>query len=387
LPKKLAIITTHPIQYNAPLFEILNSRGYIELKVFYTWGQSKSGILFDPGFNMSFQWDIPLTQGYDHEFIENISLKPGTKSFFGIINKNLIRRIDDYKPDAILIYGWSFFSHLRVILHFYGKIKILFRGDSTLLNDPPKFTLRKVARRILLKWIYAHINHALYVGSANKDYYLKHGIRTHQLHFAPHAIDNIRFIGDKLSLDKYAMDWRESLGYTNHDIVLLFAGKLEYIKAPDVLIKQFICNTDKRLKLIIAGNGHMEEKLKTMASNNYSIKFIDFQNQKMMPLLYRVADIYVLPSRSETWGLAVNEAMACGRPVIVSDKVGSHLDLIIQGVTGFVFNSSRPEELIAIMNQIQSREALNAMGLLAKKKVLEFNYDKICTSVEKIVSE
>ena len=119
--KKLAIITTHPIQYNAPLFQLLNERGNIDLKVFYTWGQSQKGIVYDPGFNKAFQWDIPLINGYNHEFIINLSTKPGTKSFFGIVNKGLIQRVKEYDPDALLIYGWSFYSHLKLLFHFAGN--------------------------------------------------------------------------------------------------------------------------------------------------------------------------------------------------------------------------------------------------------------------------
>ena len=86
---RLAIITTHPIQYNAPLFSLLNKRGKIHVKVFYTWGQSEKADLYDPGFGIERKWDIPLVEAYDHEFIENISRYPGTDHFMGIVNPGL----------------------------------------------------------------------------------------------------------------------------------------------------------------------------------------------------------------------------------------------------------------------------------------------------------
>jgi hypothetical protein len=74
---------------------------------------------------------------------------------------------------------------------FQGKVPVLFRGDSTLLNEQPG--VRKKVRRIFLRWVYKHIDHALYVGTNNKQYFLTHGLKEHQLHYVPHAIDNERF--------------------------------------------------------------------------------------------------------------------------------------------------------------------------------------------------
>ncbi|HTH31330.1 MAG TPA: hypothetical protein VL946_08255, partial [Lacibacter sp.] len=71
--KKLAIVTSHPIQYNAPLFRLLAERGKIDVKVFYTWGQTEQGFVYDPDFKRAFKWDIPLLEGYEKEFVENIS--------------------------------------------------------------------------------------------------------------------------------------------------------------------------------------------------------------------------------------------------------------------------------------------------------------------------
>ena len=111
--KRLAIVTTHPIQYYAPLFKMLHKRGLINIKVFYTWSQSQQGAKYDPGFGKSIEWDIPLLEGYDYTFVNNISSKPGTHHFSGIINPSLNAEIEQWNPNAILIIGWSFKSHLR----------------------------------------------------------------------------------------------------------------------------------------------------------------------------------------------------------------------------------------------------------------------------------
>jgi hypothetical protein len=102
--KRLAIITTHPIQYNAPLFRLLTERNQITIKVFYTWGKTVLQNKFDPGFGKIIEWDIPLLKGYDYEFLENTADDKGSHRFRGIINPDIINRIDDFRPDAILVF-------------------------------------------------------------------------------------------------------------------------------------------------------------------------------------------------------------------------------------------------------------------------------------------
>src|ERR1700743_166628 len=100
--RKLAIITTHPIQYYAPVFKLLQQRGQIAIKVFYTWG-GQSVQKHDPGFNKAIQWDIPLLEGYDYKWVENTSTQPGSSHFKGIINPGLIDEVKEWQPDAILV--------------------------------------------------------------------------------------------------------------------------------------------------------------------------------------------------------------------------------------------------------------------------------------------
>lgn len=322
--KKLAIITSHPIQYNAPLFRLLTERGNIQLKVFYTWGQTEQGFVYDPDFKQAFKWDIPLLDGYEKEFVENVSTNPGAGHFNGIKNKDLVERIDRYNPDTLLVYGWSFHSHLQVLRHYKGKKKILFRGDSNLLDEKPGFSLKKAARRIFLTWVYRHVDLVLYTGEANRQYYLRYGLKDQQMVYAPHAVENERFFDEDGTKEQQAAAWRAELGLSDHAFVFLFAGKLEPKKDPGLLIDAFMQLTDPDARLLIAGNGMLEQELKTKAAADQRIIFLGFKNQQQMPMLYRLADVFVLPSKGpgETWGLSVNEAMACGRRVIVSDKCG-----------------------------------------------------------------
>lgn len=387
--KKLAIITTHPIQYNAPLFKLLTERQKISVKVFYTWGQSKEGPVYDPTFKMSFNWDIPLLEGYDFEFVNNESRNPGSHHFWGIQNKLLLVKVEEYKPDAVLVFGWSFFSHLKLIRHFKNKTPVLFRGDSTLIDEKAGFSLRKLARRLFLIWVYSHIDKALYTGKANKRYFEAHGVRGKKLIHAPHAVDNDRFRANDEELNRLAMDWRQQLGIPETAIVLLFAGKLEQKKNPLLLLDRFRKIDSHELYLLFAGNGEQEARLRELAGQNPRIKFIGFQNQTQMPLTYRLADIFVLPSGGpgETWGLAINEAMACGLPVLVSDACGGAYDLIEQGVNGIIVKKNNGDELENAIRLLvnKGKQGLKKMGAQSSIYVEDFSFPILAEKIEQAV--
>jgi glycosyltransferase involved in cell wall biosynthesis len=382
--KRLAIITTHPIQYNAPWFRLLAERKNCELNVFYTWSQTKDAVK-DRTFGKEITWDIPLLEGYTYKFVENVSKKPGSHHFLGIDCPTLISEIKKYQPDAILFFGWNFKSHLLAMYHFKGKVPVWFRGDSTLLDELPNFKTK--LRRIVLKMVYSCVNKAFYVGEASKAYFLKHNLNNNQLVYAPHAIDNDRFMDNEVKqYEVKAKQWRQELGINDDDIVVVFAGKFESKKQPDLLIRTIIKANKNRtipLKLLMVGNGPLEHHLNELAKDDENIQFLPFQNQTKMPLIYRLGDVLCLPSRGpgETWGLAVNEAMASGKPAIVSSKVGCTKDLIKDHDNGYIFSFDAISELRALLESLTISE-LKRLGLQAEKDIQGYNFETIVKAIE-----
>jgi glycosyltransferase involved in cell wall biosynthesis len=387
--KKVAIISTHPIQYNAPLFRLLTDRKNVTVKVFYTWGQAQKKV-FDPGFGKEREWDIPLLEGYDYEFIENTSTQPGSHHFKGIVNPGLIKKIEAYNPDALLIFGWSFESHLKAMRYFKGRKQIIFRGDSNLLDELHGFSLKKIIRQIFLTWIYRYIDIALYTGTANKNYYLKYGLKATQLVFAPHAIDNKRFMEAITANEDVVEQKRKEMGIAADAIVFIFAGKFEPKKNPQLLIDAFAKLKDEKAAILLVGDGILEVTLKTNVLNlpahiRSRIHFLPFQNQKNMPNIYCMGNVFCLPSQGpgETWGLAVNEAMACSKPLLVSDKCGCSVDLVINGVNGFIVASNDSDDLHNKMNAIiENKERLTDMGKESLKFIQQWSYEKVCAAIE-----
>ncbi|MBN8704494.1 MAG: glycosyltransferase family 4 protein [Bacteroidetes bacterium] len=382
MKKKLAIVTTHPIQYYAPLFRQLGSDDELKIKVFYTWPQAQIK-KFDPGFGKVMEWDIPLLDGYEFEFIENSAKDPGTHHFKGIKNLALIPSLSSWNPDFILIFGWSFESHFETIKYFHKKIPVWFRGDSHLLDPISK--IKKIVRWLWLHWVYSHIDTAFYVGKENLRYFKWCGLKDNQLIWAPHAIDNQRFSDLTGTFGENALMWRHQLGIHDTDMVFLYAGKFEQKKGISDLLTAFCSASDKNMKLIIAGSGELESELKANVKDNEQVIWLPVQNQTQMPVLYRMASCFVYPSRGpgETWGLAVNEAMASGRMCIVSDKVGCAADLITNGETGFIFETGNINQLTDLINNISANPALSEkMGKNALKKIQAYSFKQIKHAVK-----
>jgi glycosyltransferase involved in cell wall biosynthesis len=373
---KLAIVNTHPVQYYAPMFKLLAAQDELSVHVFYTWNPAAS-LNYDPDFGKAIVWDIPLLEGYGYTFVENTASNPGSSHFKGVVNPDLIKQIEAWGAQLVLVFGWSFHSHLQAIRYFKGKIPVLFRGDSHLLDEKP--LIQRWVRRILLQWIYRHIDCALYVGKNNKQYFKVHGLKEEQLIFVPHAIDNTRFWVNAQEMDRQALAWRASLCISEDSIVFLFAGKLEPKKDPLLLLQAFIALNNAACHLIFIGNGVLEMELKTKASSYTHVHFIDFQNQSMMPIAYRLGNIFVLPSKGpgETWGLAVNEAMACRLPILVSNKVGCAEDLVEEDTNGYIFTAGDAPHLLSKMRQLLTKgDALKRMGECSLSKITQWSYER-----------
>jgi glycosyltransferase involved in cell wall biosynthesis len=230
---------------------------------------------------------------------------------------------------------------------------------------------------------------ALYVGTHNREYFRKHGLADSQLRWAPHSVENERFSDRDGALQREANEWRQQLHIAANARVILFAGKLEPKKAPDLLLECFLERQRKDEHLVIAGAGPLEQRLVERAEGNSRIHFLGFQNQSRMPLVYRLGDIYVLPSRGpgETWGLAVNEAMASARPVIVSSRVGCAPDLVGDGKTGAVFSSDDRADLdLALSRLLDSHDLRVSLGLAATHRIARWTLTEQATAIETAVA-
>jgi glycosyltransferase involved in cell wall biosynthesis len=364
---RLAIVTTHPIQYYAPVFRAIAASGLLDVRVFYTYSQAAHDGVYDSGFGAGVRWDVPLLEGYEYQFVNNVAARPGLDHFGGLNTPTLAAEIAAWDPNAVLVYTWNSRSHLRVLRYFKGRIPVLFRGDSTLLDRRPWW--RALLRRVFLTWVYSHVDAAISVGTCNREYFAWCGVSPDRIGFAPHSVDTARFAAESTAHEQLAARWRRELGIAVGAVVILYAGKLQPKKNPHLLLDAFGA-LDEASHLVFVGNGELEHDLKAKAKSNNRVHFMPFQNQSVMPAVYRLGDVFVLPSQGpeETWGLALNEAMASGRPVIASTKAGGARDLIHEDRDGWIFESGDGAALADLLHKAvaRGRVGLHAMGITAQ---------------------
>ena len=368
---RFAIVCSHPIQYYAPWFRDISGQTNLITKVFYLWDSSGST---DPGFGREITWDIPLFEGYEYEFVPNISKHPGSDQFWGLNNPSLGRALRNYGAEVILLIGFAYASYVQLLLmSSFRRQGVILTGDSHRLAD--RNGTRQVLRDALKKFLFSRCSAVLYVGTANHEYFSYFGVPEERLFRAPHAVDNDRFMAEtnKTSRDR----WRVELGIPESAPVVLFVGKFVPQKCPLQLVRAFKAAEINHAYLVLVGDGPLERDIRDEVGGASNVKVLPFQNQSELPLIYSTADLLVLPSYGphETWGLVVNEAMAAGVGVIVSSHVGCGPDLVRSN--GLIFEAGDDAALTnALRSALSDEKKLREWGAASKEIVKGYSFEE-----------
>jgi glycosyltransferase involved in cell wall biosynthesis len=347
---RLAVIASHPIQYHAPLFRELARR--LDLTVFYA-HRATSADQALAGFGIGFDWDIDLLSGYEHVFLSNCASRPGLDRFGGCDTPEISTRLAKGHFNAVLVLGWHLKTYLQA--SFAAKrlrLPLLARGDSHLVTPRP--TIKRAAKAIIYPAFLRLFDAALYVGERSRAYWMHYRYPEQRLFFSPHCVDTEWFAARATEAARLAL--RARLGLADETKVALFAGKLLPFKRALDLVHAAarLRARGHQVAVLAAGTGPLEgEMIAAARKMGVSLHLLGFRNQTEMPAAYAAADILVLPSDGcETWGLVANEALACGRPVVLSDAVGSAPDLAADNTAGRVFPVGDIAALATMLEEI-----------------------------------
>jgi glycosyltransferase involved in cell wall biosynthesis len=373
---RLAIVASHPIQYQAPLFRALAQR--VELDVFFA-HRASARDQADAGYGVAFEWDVDLLSGYRHTFLANVSRHAGIDRFSGCDTPEIGARIADGRFDAVLVMGWYLKSMWQAgIAAKRRRLPLLVRGDSQL--GTPRSPIKALAKRIAYPPVLRAFDAALYVGQRSREYYEYYGYPAERLFFSPHCVDTVWF-AERASADAGGK-LRARLAIAADETVVLFAGRLVAFKRPQDVVAACaeLSRRGRRVTLLVAGAGPLEEEIKRQAATEgVALHMLGFQNQSDMPAVYAAADVLALPSTGrETWGLVANEALACGTPVAVSGAVGCAVDLAGDGTAGRIFPLGDPARLADLL------EALIAdppPPVAIARKSAEYGVDAACHGI------
>lgn len=380
MPYKLGILLTHPVQYYSPWF--IHLADIFDLEVFYACRQSPKG-QSEAGFGVEFEWDINLLEGYKYRWLENVSKNPGTNSFFGCDTPGLYKIIQKEKFDAFMIIGWNYKSALQAVIACKKNgIPVFMRGDSHLKSN--RSLLKKTVKYLPYRILLPRVNH-LYVGKLNREYLVHYGVPDKKLFFVPHCVDNDYFYNKSRQCIRMGknLELRNKFNIPEEAVTILFVGKLIDKKRPYDLIEAYGSIVKKHpginIHILIVGDGPLKSKMEERSRNiNDKIHFAGFINQSELPCYYSASDLIILPSEGETWGLVVNEAMSCGLPAMVSDRVGCAPDLIDSKKTGFIFEKGNTDSLknsiLDFYHTIQKNESMYKENI--RQKISEFSITK-----------
>jgi len=329
----LAVFETHPIQYHAPVWRAVARLG-VPLHVCYGGNFSLKGY-YDREFGKEFAWESDLLEGYECTLLPEVhTVWP--KDYETVSSEGIGKWLDFSKPTAVIASGYAHpFDRAVLIKTISRKIPLFYRGEA---NDSSRkrSVFKTFVRRMILRQLYLRVDSCLYIGEEARSHYLKYGMPSDRLLFSPYCVDTSPFNLNEEARLKFRGETRKAFCIKDNDTVILFSGKLSHRKGVDLLVRAAHKLSRSDLVLLFVGDGDLMDSLKRITGPT-RIVFAGFQNQSQLSRFYHAADLLALPSRhSETWGLVVNEAMHHGLPVVVSDTVGSRLDLIEIGRTGEV---------------------------------------------------
>lgn len=367
---RVGVFVTHPVQYHVPIWQVLAATYGIELKVHYFSDQSVRGAV-DPGFGVPVVWDTPLLSGYEYQFMTRCPDLSRPWSI-GLPNAKEVLRAEGY--DWVLIHGYTHrFERQIVSAANRLGIKVMIRGEFA--DHGVRGRFRRALRDAYLRWFYSKVSAFCYIGSNAKRHLLHRGIAADKLFFSPYSVATDLFERQRLQFARASS--RESLGLQDDAFVLLFSGKLIPRKCPLLLLEALRKVRDRaHIALIIVGDGPQRESVMTQGRSLLGNRFLfaGFVNQSQVGRYMAAADAFVLPSAYETWGLVVNEAMQFQLPVIASDTVGCHFDLIVEGETGFTFPCGSATALANRIDYVvDHRDQAKKMGQSARQRVLGYS--------------
>jgi len=269
---------------------------------------------------------------------------------------------------------------------------ILFGTDAHELAPLDKRRWKVPVKRRVWPWLFGLADVVIVPSSGAVRLMRSLGIPENRIVLTPYTVDNDWWARQAERADGQAV--RRKWSVPPDAVVFLFCGKLQPWKRPADLLRAFAKANVPDGYVVYVGEGSLRGALEAEARKlclSERVRFHGFANQSELAALYCAADLLVLPSEYEPFGVVVNEAMLCGCPAAVSDRVGAGADLVRNGENGYVFPCGDLEALARILREAaQDRARLRSHGAVARERMRTWspreNIEALVQAVAKAVS-
>jgi glycosyltransferase involved in cell wall biosynthesis len=370
-PTRVAIVASHVIQYQDPFFRLLAADPGIDLTVLYL-SNAGARTYRDADMGTTLQWDVELLTGYRHLFLRNL-VNDSNRGWTRHINPGIVPALLRGHFDMVIfMLGWGSISALLGILTCrIAGIPFFLYGDSSF--PPAEDSVRRRVRARLLRFLFRNTTGFMVSGVLNAAYYRHYGADDRHFFLLPWAVDNERFENASRFAPGERERMRASLGIQPEQIVFVFSAKLVARKDPMSLLRAYELMPGRdRAVILFLGDGVLREQLEAYAREHglAGAIFNGFVNQSELPKYYGLADVFVLPSTYEPRGAVINEAMACGLPVIVTDRCGSIGDIVLEGENAFLYPAGDAHALADAMTKLVDDDALRERMAARSREII-----------------
>lgn len=363
---KVALLHNILAPYRVPLFEKLSQIPFINLKVFFLSESEKNR-----------RWKVKKNFKFTYEVLPGISLNFKSEDLFSYwINPTIIYHLIGNKFDVVISSGWDSFTSQASFFtcKLLGKPFILW-SEST-INER---NWRRTVSLPLVKFMVRHSDAYIAIGTRAKKYFTYLRAKPQKIFIAYSTVDVEYFKNESNMLKEKRDKLKEKMGIKTNSVIM-YSGQLIERKGLFYLLQAYkeLRKDYQDISLLIVGYGPQEERLKEVCKkeniqNVFFTGFIDYNN---LPGCYVISDLFVLPSFEETWGLVINEAMACGLPIITTAKVGASADLVKEGINGYIIEEKNIAQLYEAMKKIVLNQSLQKkMGEQSRKIIENFGID------------
>lgn len=378
--KRLLIVQNLPTQFDAPLYNKLADEAGFALTVVYTQTSNGSGPRYDAEIGRAPQWDHLVEERYERIDLNAVQARRPAE---------VVALIAARSPDLVLISGYYPPLHRKLVLPLKKlHLRVGLRSDNTLYHSNFSGIKGLVKKLVLPVWLRRYDTwHP--VGTLAREYLEAVSRAQRPTYLFPYNVDNDWCAQHSQAFRGHRDSLLADMGFSAQSFVVLGIMKWHEREDPLVLIRAFrqLLDAKPEARLILVGDGPLRTDVEAMIGDiRDKVCLPGYAPYSELPKYYALADIFVHPAPSEPWGVSVNEAMACGVPVVVSSGVGAAADLVVEGETGFVFSVGDSAALARVLAGYAGSPSREVMRNACLKKMCDWSYEQSQATFQHAIS-